>query len=168
MLSNNQRFQSNVLGEKALIKESIVTSMQYMYSIPTWINSELKIGKALDQVNLFNFGQTQETNFYSYSLINGLGQSSLTRWPHFYKFVSVNIVINPDLQKVSRRSYDMLQMISEVGGLVSGLFTIIRMLFSFLSQFNTKVFAMSSLFVQSTNTYRLNRNIMKPKIDKIY
>ena len=101
-------------------------------------------------------------------MINGLGQSSLTRWPNFYKFVSVNIVINQDLQKVSRRSYDMLQMISEVGGLVSGLFTIIKLLFSFISQFNTKAFAMSSLFVESTNTYRLNRNTMKPKIDKIY
>jgi hypothetical protein len=38
-------------------------------------------------------------------------------------------------------------MISEVGGMASGLFTIMGLLFGFFARFNANVFAMSSLFV---------------------
>jgi hypothetical protein len=43
-------------------------------------------------------------------------------YPHFYKFVSYQIYLNQDFISYNRVTYDLLQFMSDVGGIQTALF----------------------------------------------
>ena len=61
-----------------------------------------------------------------------------------------------------RQTYDLLQLLGDVGGLQAALFMIVRFLFTWYSKYTKGAFIMENLFKMSSEAFRKERNLMKP------
>ena len=71
-------------------------------------------------------------------------------WPNHYKFIDLEIYVGADFTVTSRRTYDFLAFLSDVGGLYGVLQMIGGIFVGWFAKFNLESYMMSRLHLQST------------------
>ena len=81
-----------------------------------------------DETSYFNLGQQDEHAYMNFKM----EQNEITSWKNYpdqYKFYSVHFSLNLDVTTMERRTYDVLDMVENTGGMIEFLFIV----FSFAS-----------------------------------
>ena len=76
----------------------------------------MSIDSIEDESNWFNIGLYELEQFMNIKLDKN-EFSSYVQYPHHYKFFSVDFLINRDIKHFDRTSYDVLNLLSDVGGI---------------------------------------------------
>jgi hypothetical protein len=63
-------------------------------------------------------------------------------FPSYYKITGLEILVNFDTVKTKRKTYDLLSLLSDLGGLFQALTSVFSFLVSWYANFNTGVFMM--------------------------
>jgi len=77
--------------------------------------------------------------------IGPIEPSAWTTWPTKYKFISIAILVKSDYLVIERKTYDILNLISDLGGLFGILTTFGSFLVQWYSKFNLENFMLSKL-----------------------
>ena len=75
--------------------------------------------------------------------------SSWTTYPYQYKFMSFDFDLNMDIQHTDRTSYDVLNMMGDVGGVLGFLFTVFSFMASPFADLRIKAILTNRLFHMS-------------------
>jgi hypothetical protein len=86
-------------------------------------------------------------------------------WPSNYKVLDLKINLDFNEMLYERETYDILQLLGDVGGLQTALFIIVQVSFSWYSSFTKAGFIMENLFQSSSAFFKQARNIMKPSLE---
>ena len=76
----------------------------------------MNIKEQTDATSYLNFGFLTQYNYFHAKLLPN-EFSSMTDYPHSYKFYSVHVELNQDKQFIDRSTYDLLRFSSEFAGL---------------------------------------------------
>ena len=72
--------------------------------------------------------------------------SSWTTYPYQYKFMSFDFDLNMDIQHTDRTSYDVLNMMGDVGGVLEILLAVFKMIASPFAVLRIKAIVTNRLF----------------------
>lgn len=72
--------------------------------------------------------------------------SSMTQYPNNYKFMSADFVLNMDVQYTDRTSYDLLNMMGDVGGVLEVLVILFQLIASPFAIIRIKAILANRLF----------------------
>ena len=87
-----------------------------------------------DETSVANLGQQNEYSYMNFKM----EQNELTSWknyPDYYKFYSVHFSLNLDIRTTERKTYDLLDVFENTGGMIEFFwlfFTLLTMPFSML------------------------------------
>ena len=146
--ANDAEFLPSVYGDGTIHKFSTIREVQVDNYIPQWINFRLKMLKLEDQSSYLQYGDPDEIYYYSHDL----PIQQPTSWNTFptqddpdalYKFASINMFLNHDLQIHFRKTYGFLDWLGDVGGFGGAVFAIAALLNSANSDFALKAKLMS-------------------------
>jgi len=98
-----------------------------------------------DEASNINIGQYTETK-YMQLYLGPNEASSWTNFPFQYKFMSFHFNLDLDILHTNRTSYDVLNMLGDVGGVLGILLTMFRLISSPFAMFRLKAILTSRLF----------------------
>ena len=75
-----------------------------------------------DEANFVNLGQLKEKNYMQFDW-QPSGTSSWNDYPRQYKYMSIDFDLNMDIMHTDRATYDLLDMLGDVGGVMEILTT---------------------------------------------
>ena len=96
-------------------------------------------------MNFLNIGQYHEKKYMQLSM-GPNEESSWTDYPYQYKFMSFHFLLDLDILHTDRTSYDVLNMLGDVGGILGLFLTIFRFISSPFAMFRLKAILTSRLF----------------------
>lgn len=79
--------------------------------------------------------------------------STWNQFPDRYKICGVQIVMSHDLDVYNRSSYDLLQYLGEIGGIVEFFILFGVLIIGWFNKFNANSFLVSMLYSQSTDAF---------------
>ena len=79
--------------------------------------------------------------------MDAMQTSAWDDFPNFYEITGLEILVSFDTVMTKRKTYDLLSLLSDMGGLFQALTSVFSILISWYANFNTGVFMMQNLFV---------------------
>ena len=77
-----------------------------------------------------NVGQQHEREYMSLKM-GSTEASSWTTYPHLYKYMSLHVEMDLDIHHTERTTYDLLQMMGDLGGVME----VLLVAFAFLAHY---------------------------------
>lgn len=87
---NTESLDPNKFGAESIQKLSKVKVIQFTSNEPQFIGAKMHVDLVSDETDYFQFGQEKE-NSYSYISFGALEKSWFTKYPSYYKFLSVDL-----------------------------------------------------------------------------
>jgi hypothetical protein len=84
-------------------------------------------------------------------LVKNNKPSSMKHYPDNHKFFSMAFILNPDIIQIDRTSYDLLNLLADIGGLLEILSILLRMLALPFSRIRLKALLTSKVFIFSNS-----------------
>lgn len=144
-------FKQGLYEDKSILRQSNLLNIQVDEKSPNWINTLVQRNMLYDETQLLQFGYASESPFYSYT--SKFPQPSA--WNKFptaespkerYKFTSVEVNFSLDTQHINRQTYNILDWLGDMGGLLDSLYMITAVIIYPISQFALKTKLLSQLF----------------------
>ena len=142
---NYDQFQPNKYGKHTVEKKSKIINRQFNSKTPTFAYVKTSIDLLEDEASNINIGQYTETK-YMQLYLGPNEASSWTNFPFQYKFMSFHFNLDLDILHTNRTSYDVLNMLGDVGGVLGILLTMFRLISSPFAMFRLKAILTSRLF----------------------
>ena len=120
-------------------------------TIPHYFEFFFQMNHLEDETDYFQYGQQSEVDFYNLVHTAAI-KSSNTDWPaeddpeSKYKFYGVDFYLSQDLNVVDRQTYNVLEWIGDIGGLLDGLKLLGQFLVGPASAFAIKAKLLTSFF----------------------
>ena len=98
-------------------RHSKIITRQFSASTPSFATIPVNIDVVEDETAFVNLGQQ---NVYHYMQLH-MNPNELTSWatyPEHYKFYSVHFELNADILHTDRSTYDALDFLSDIGGVL--------------------------------------------------
>ena len=84
--------------------------------------------------------------------------SAMIDYPKRYKITGFEILLNPDIETISRHSYDVLEWLGDMGGMMQGLEWIgLILIGTYYVPSNGNSFVVSQLFSSSSEEFKYKR-----------
>ena len=88
-------------------------------------------------------------------------KSSWNLYPHYYKFMSIHLQLTSDINKIERQTYDLLDYLGDIGGLIEIIYYGTRaMIFPFAAM-RMKALLVTRLYHLSASTKGVATNLKK-------
>jgi hypothetical protein len=112
-----------------MIKESVYKKLQFDANTPNWFDFKVQESLVQDQISLLQLGKATKTQLYDLK-DTGNKPSDWSTYPSYYKFTSINLLLDYNLISVTRQTYSLLTFFGDLGGLYEALTRICGLLLS--------------------------------------
>jgi hypothetical protein len=75
----------------------------------------------------------------------------MNQYPNHHKFFSMAFALSPDINQIDRTSYDLLNLLADIGGLLEILSILLRMMALPFSRIRLKALLTSKVFIFSNS-----------------
>ena len=132
-------------GEKTIEVASSIKKRQFSSKMPSFAYVPVSIDEVEDEDAIMNVGQQKEYSFLRLFMESNQ-QSSWTNYPENYKFFSVHFHLNDNIVFTERATYDLLDYISDLGGMYEALATLFGLLTFKMANIRLKALMTNRLF----------------------
>lgn len=141
------------------MEQSVVLERQFDGASPNYISTLLNENLLIEDVDYLQVGQPErEFHFYDWSM--GMPEPSVwQQYPHNYKFTGFDVQFNQDLTQIERKTYDFLEFLGDLGGLLDALYGIGLLVVSPFVDFETSNQIMSQLFMFKSSKPATDKNV---------
>jgi hypothetical protein len=126
----------------------MIVERQFSNLSPTFATLDIHIDHLDDQTSWLNLGQSTTKLILRPELAYN-EFSSWSDYPEQFKFISVHLAVDQHITHVNRRTYDLLDMMVDVGGLVSAFYRSFVFLVLQFSEIRINTIITGSLFYLS-------------------
>jgi len=117
LMQNYEEFHPNLYHDEAIEKHSKIMKRQFDSAKPTFSMNIVRVNELDDETSYINYGQEVSRKYMNFNMKPN-EWSSNTQYPEKYKFFSVNWQLDQDIYKIERSTYDLLDLIGDVGGVL--------------------------------------------------
>ena len=88
---------------------------QFSMSKPAFSRNMVRVNELDDETSYINYGQEVSRQFINFNMKPNEISSEIN-YPEKYKFFSVHFSLDQDIYKIERSTYDLLDLIGDIGG----------------------------------------------------
>jgi len=115
LLSNYEEFDPKGFKDDSIKKHSKIMKRQFSMSKPAFSRNMVRVNELDDETSYINYGQEVSRQFINFNMKPNEISSEIN-YPEKYKFFSVHFSLDQDIYKIERSTYDLLDLIGDIGG----------------------------------------------------
>ena len=124
--------------------------MQFNQRDPNWVKLNALVNQFNDESDLFQYGQEESIETIQIN-VDFPQKSAWSTHPSIdpkgrYKFSSMDLYLDPRVLNINRSTYDILDCLGDVGGLMDAIVTICKIIMLPVTTFNLKRFLLTIMF----------------------
>lgn len=145
ILSNSERFDSGDFTSECIVKESILTLAHIDKSQANIMQASIRQHFLEDEISFIQYGQFTPYDFFTF-------ETSAFEASDINKIVGLKILRQFDTETIHRETYDLLEYLGDVGGLMGLLCSIGMWMVGWFSTFMAKGYFISKLYYQDNSS----------------
>ena len=134
---------------------------QFNSNIPKFSRMKTSIDTLEDETSFVNLGQYEDESYMQIKM-KANEASSFSNYPNRYKFMSFHFQLNMDIYHTDRTTYDVLNMISDLGGILEILLVFFQQISSPFAAIAIGSFITKQLFHLSVENLQSIFSEVKP------